>query len=77
VAFIGIHEQIHALVFRYYNIDSQIEWLSLPPRTVPDQAQLAQLSQAQLGNLQLLQSLNEVLTYPLLFIAVLAVLLKK
>ena len=77
VAFIAVHEEVHALIFRYYGVSSEIEWFSFPPRTVPDQGHLAQLSQAQLENLQLLHSLNEVLTYGPLLAIVLFVLVKK
>jgi hypothetical protein len=76
-AFIAVHEEVHVLLFSMWHVDSQVEWLSLPPRTVPDQTQLAQLSQGQLDSLNLAQSVLEVVTYPLMLALGLFVLLKK
>lgn len=76
-AFIATHEEVHALLFKQWGVDSEIEWLSLPPKTVPNQTQIAQLSQGQLDSLNLAQSVLEVVTYPLMLALVLLVLLRK
>jgi hypothetical protein len=76
-AFVVVHEFSHQLLFSMWGVDSQIEWLSLPPKTVPNQAQLTQLSQGQLDSLNLAQSVLEVVTYPLMLALVLLVLLRK
>jgi len=74
---IAIHEQVHVLLFSAYGCRSTIEWWPLPPKTIPDNAQLAMLTVAQLDQLRFLQMLNEVITYPILFAVLIYVLLKK
>jgi hypothetical protein len=76
-AFIATHEQVHVLVFSVYNIDAEIHWLELPPRTVPNQAQLSQLTQSQAEMLQFLQAGLEIATYGPLIMLILWILLRK
>ena len=74
VGFVVLHEFIHQLLFRQWGIDSRIEWL--PPRTIPDQGQLAGLTQSQLDALNLAHSVLEVATYGPMLALVLFLLLR-
>lgn len=72
-----MHESIHASIFARYGVDSTIEYWPLPPKTIPNAAQLASLSPQQRADVDLLNEVNEIVTYPIMFGLIIYCLVKR
>ena len=83
VAYILVHETIHAVINSYYGVRYEVKFFVLNgnPLTdafvavVPNQEDLAKLTPEQLYYYQYLQSLNEVIGYSGVFLILLAYLI--